>query len=457
MSLLALSSKASTLQEKLIKFVNERCIPAEKEYEDHIAKFAGADRWTSDAVPPVIERLKVEAQSLGFWNLFLPHPIPNHLLTAGSTGDDDVSMMTPSVRLSNREYGILCETMGRSGLAPEVCNCSAPDTGNMEVLLNHGTQTQQSKYLKPLLQGKIRSAFLMTEPDVASSDPWNLETKLTKIIEGDGRVKYVLNGKKWWSTGAMDPRCKVALVVTKMDYSHPSCRASSREAGKGSSQSSSKRGGNQTVVIVPMPHPGVKCVRPLTVFGYDDAPHGHAEVWLENVELDESAVVLGEGRGFEISQSRLGPGRIHHCMRAVGLAARCYELMLERTFQRQTFGKYLHEHGSCRELIADSKSDLEAARLLTLACAEDIDTLGARGARDKIALIKVTVPELTSRVVDRAVQIFGGAGVSGDFPLARALVGLRTLRIADGPDAVHKQSLAKLELKKAKKRIQARM
>lgn len=288
----------------------------------------------------------------------------------------------------------------------------------------------------------------MTEPDVASSDARNLETKLSKIVGVDGRVKYVLNGKKWWSTGAMDPRCKVALVVTNMDYSHPSCSVEEKKQNKR---------GNQTIVIVPMSNPGIKCVRPLTVFGYDDAPHGHAEVVMENVELDESSVVLGEGRGFEISQSRLGPGRIHHCMRAVGLAARCYELMLERTFQRQTFGKYLHEHGSCRELIADSAADLESARLLTLSCAEDIDSLGARGARDKIAMIKVTVPELTSRVVDRAVQIYGGAGVCGDFPLARALVGLRTLRIADGPDAVHKQSLALLEIKKAKKRMQSRM
>jgi len=428
--------------------VNEECIPAEKEYDRHVAQFSGADRWSSAAVPPVIERLKSKAQALGFWNLFLPHPVPGHLMAHGSSGEDGVSM-TPSMYLSNREYGILCEVMGRSTLAPEACNCSAPDTGNMEVLLKHGTKNQQSKYLKHLLEGKIRSAFLMTEPDVASSDARNLETKLTKIVGEDGRVKYVLNGKKWWSTGAMDPRCKVALVVAKMDYSHPSC--SSVEEKK-----QSKRG-NQTIVIVPMSNPGIKCVRPLTVFGYDDAPHGHAEVLMENVELDESAVVLGEGRGFEISQSRLGPGRIHHCMRAVGLAARCYELMLERTFQRQTFGKYLHEHGSCRELIADSASDLQSARLLTLACAEDIDSLGARGARDKIAMIKVTVPELTSRVVDRAVQIFGGAGVCGDFPLARALVGLRTLRIADGPDAVHKQSLALMELKKAKKRMQSRM
>ena len=290
------------MKEKLEKFVDERCIPAEIDYERHVEQFSGADRWSPEAVPPVIERLKSEARELGFWNLFLPHPVPGHLLA----GDDDESgSMSPSMYLSNREYGILCEVMGRSSLAPEACNCSAPDTGNMEVLLKHGTKSQQSAYLKSLLQGKIRSAFLMTEPDVASSDARNLETKLTKIVGEGGRVKYVLNGKKWWSTGAMDPRCKVALVVAKMDYSHPSC------SSEGTKEQPKR--GYQTVVIVPMTHPGVKCVRPLTVFGYDDAPHGHAEVCLENVVLDESAVVLGEGRGFEISQSRLGPGRIHHC------------------------------------------------------------------------------------------------------------------------------------------------
>jgi acyl-CoA dehydrogenase len=456
MSLLALSPTALILKDKLEKFVNERCIPAEIEYEDHIDRYSGVDRWKLAAIPPVMDQLKVEAQALGLWNVFLPHPIPDHLLAEDGTSSSSTNVgaasavpMVPSMYLSNREYGILCEVMGRSFLAPEACNCSAPDTGNMEVLLNHGTKDQQMKYLKPLLQGNIRSAFLMTEPDVASSDARNLQSKLTKIVEEDGRVRYVLNGKKWWSTGAMDPRCGVALVVAEMDYSHPS----SSKVGK----QSTTRDGNQTVVIVPMSHPGIKCIRPLTVFGYDDAPHGHAEVMMENVELDESAVILGEGRGFEISQSRLGPGRIHHCMRAVGLASRCYELMLERTFQRQTFGRYLHEHGSCRELIADSASDIEAARLLTLSCAEDIDRHGAQKARDKIALIKVTVPELTSRVVDRAVQIYGGAGVSGDFPLARALVGLRTLRIADGPDAVHKQSLALMEIKKAKKRMLSRL
>ena len=300
MSLLHLSPKASALKEKLEEFVNERCIPAEEEYERHVAQFSGADRWTLAAVPPVLSRLKAEAQSLGVWNLFLPHPIPSHLIEGG-TNNNDITI-TPSMYLSNREYGVLCEVMGRSTLAPEACNCSAPDTGNMEVLLKHGTKNQQAIHLKPLLQGKSRSAFLMTEPDVASSDARNLQTKLTKIVDNDGRVKYLLNGKKWWSTGAMDPRCKVALVVAQMDYSHSKC-----------SEEKVPKRDNQTVVVVPIPHPGVKCVRPLTIFGYDDAPHGHAEVWLENVELDESAIVLGEGKGFEISQSRLGPGRIHHC------------------------------------------------------------------------------------------------------------------------------------------------
>lgn len=303
MSLLSLSPGASILRDKLEKFVNDSCIPAEEEYERHISQFSGADRWTSAAVPPVLSRLKVEAQALGFWNLFLPHPIPRHLIAGGTSGCDDDISITPTIYLSNREYGILCEVMGRSTLAPEACNCSAPDTGNMEVLLKHGTESQQFTYLKPLLQGKIRSAFLMTEPDVASSDARNLQTKLTKIMGKDGRAKYILNGKKWWSTGAMDPRCRVALVVAQMDYSDSLC----------CSEEKVPKGGNQTVVIVPMPHPGVKCVRPLNVFGYDDAPHGHAEVWLENIELDKSAVILGEGKGFEISQSRLGPGRIHHC------------------------------------------------------------------------------------------------------------------------------------------------
>lgn len=447
MSLLTLSSEASDLRKRLHAFVHERCIPAEKEFEEHISKLSGPDRWREGAVPPVMMRLKSEAKKLGLWNLFLSHPLPPHL----------PHRLSPSVHLSNREYGILCETMGRSFLAPEACNCSAPDTGNMEVLLKFGTHEQQRRWLVPLLDGSIRSAFLMTEPDVASSDATNIRATLTKVREGGGAVSYVLNGKKWWSTGAMDPRCKFALVLARMDYSDPSC-VEDRDGMLGikeEREGKSRKHSDHTVVIVPIDAPGVRLVRALTVFGYDDAPHGHAEVHLDGVRLDGSSLVLGEGRGFEIAQSRLGPGRVHHCMRAVGQAARCYELMIERCLERETFGRPLWKHGMTQEMIADSAADLEVARLLTLSCAADIDERGAKDARDKIAMIKVAVPELTHRIVDRAVQVFGGAGVSGDFPLARLLAGLRTLRIADGPDAVHKQTLAFLEIKKALKRISA--
>mmetsp|Transcript_47706 Transcript_47706/g.144257 ORF Transcript_47706/g.144257 Transcript_47706/m.144257 type:complete len:388 (+) Transcript_47706:496-1659(+) len=378
---------------------------------------------------------------LGLWNLFLPHSLPSHLPRE----------LSPSVHLSNREYGILCETMGRSILAPEACNCSAPDTGNMEVLLKFGTKEQQQRWLVPLLDGTIRSSFLMTEPDVASSDATNIETKLTKICAENGKVVYVLNGKKWWSTGAMDPRCKFALVLARMDYTHPSCKANRTEPlGK---QAQDRKHSDHTVILVPIDTPGVHLARALTVFGYDDAPHGHAEVHLKDVQLDAASLILGEGRGFEIAQSRLGPGRVHHCMRAVGQAARCFEHMMERALGRETFGKHLWKHGMTQEMIADSAADLEAARLLTLSCAADIDEKGAKGARDKIAMIKFAVAELAHRVVDRAVQVFGGAGVSEDFPMARLLAGLRTLRIADGPDAVHKRTLALLEVKKALHRI----
>jgi acyl-CoA dehydrogenase len=440
-SLETLSPEVQILKEKLEIFVKEKCQPAEIEFEQHLENRIGKDRWTADAIPPVIERLKEEAKKQNLWNLFLPHPLPKFLLGNNST------VLEPSKYLSNREYGILCEIMGRSFLAPEACNCSAPDTGNMEVLLKHGTIEQQKKYLPSLLNGTSRSAFLMTEPDVASSDATNIETKLTKVRQNDGTFKYILNGKKWWSTGAMDPRCKLTLVLARMDYSHPSI--SSTLNNNNNDDANSSNHGAHTVVVLPMSK--VTMVRPLTVFGYDDAPHGHAEVAMKDIVLDESCLILGEGKGFEIAQSRLGPGRIHHCMRAVGLAARCYELMLERTLQRKTFGKYLWEHGGCQEMIADSRSDIEAARLLTLSCAAAIDEHGAIKARDKIAMIKVSVPNLAFKVIDRAMQVHGGAGVCGDFPLARALSGMRTLRIADGPDEVHKRTIALIEIKKAKK------
>lgn len=293
----------------------------------------------------------------------------------------------------------------------------------------------------------------MTEPNVASSDAANIETRLTRIEErGSGDVSYLLNGEKWWSTGAMDPRCAFALVLAKMDYSR--CGGISKEkiSKKGEKRKSgSGRHGAHTVALIPSS--AIEPIRPLTVFGYDDAPHGHAHIILRDIHIQPSSLILGEGRGFEIAQSRLGPGRIHHCMRAVGLASRCYELMLVRTMERETFGKKLCEHGGCQEMIADSANDLEAAGLLTLSCAAEIDARGADGARARIAGIKVAVPDLCFRVVDRAVQIFGGAGVDGNLPLAKALAGLRTLRIADGPDAVHRRTLARVEIIKARKTL----
>jgi len=325
----------------------------------------------------------------------------------------------------------------------------------MEVLLHFGTPPQKQQYLLPLLQGKIRSAFLMTEPQVASSDATNIETTLQRIETKTGSIHYVLNGRKWWSTGAMDPRCQVAIVLAKMDYSHPSCTVHQQHLQNDQeTKKKNSRHGSHTVVLIPMKNnPGVTMVRPLTVFGYDDAPHGHAEVALNSIRVHPSQLIIGEGSGFQVAQARLGAGRVHHCMRSIGLASRCYELMLQRTLERKTFGQYLWQHGGCQELIADSASDIEAARLLTLHCADAMDNMGAKRARDKIASIKVVVPELTSRVVDRAVQVHGGAGVCQDFILARALAGLRTLRIADGPDAVHKRTLALLEIKKAKQQL----
>lgn len=440
-SLTSLRPEVQELHAKLQNFVETECIPAEKEFHEHLAQRHGPDRWTSQAIPPCLDRLKARAKALGLWNLF----IPPHLI-------DKVPdpSLRPRLALSYREYGILCETMGRCiDLAPEACNCSAPDTGNMEVLLEFGTKRQKEQYLLPLLRGDIRSAFLMTEPAVASSDPTNLETVLIQQNQRlNGKVVYELRGRKWWSTGAMDPRCRVALVVARVEDRR---RAGQTEEHAGRSHAA------HTMVAVPLPHSKVTCERALTVFGYDDAPHGHAQVALNGVILDESDLIHGEGKGFVIAQARLGPGRIHHCMRSIGLAARCYELMLQRAMQRRTFGMYLWEHGGCQEMIADSCADLEAARLLTLSCAAAMDTLGIKRSRDKIALIKVAVPELTYRVIDRAVQVFGGAGLSEDYILAKALAGIRSLRIADGPDAVHKRTLARLEIKGARQQKQSRL
>jgi alkylation response protein AidB-like acyl-CoA dehydrogenase len=313
-SLSYLRPEVAALQQTLQQFVQDEVIPAEAEYAHHMKGRHGTDRWTMDAIPPCLFRLQQRAKSLGLWNLFLPPRLISHLPRAALA-----EQLQPAIALSYREYGILCETMGRSiELCPQATNCSAPDTGNSEVLLEFGTPQQQETYLLPLLRGDIRSTFLMTEPDVASSDPTNLETKLTKILHKNGGVEYVLTGRKWWSTGAMDPRCRVALVVAKMDYSHPSCSRSSSSTSETNDKDENKHGAH-TIVLVPLPHPGVRLVRPLTVFGYDDAPFGHAEVVLDHVQLSTEHLILGEGSGFRVSQARLGPGRIHHCMRAIGM------------------------------------------------------------------------------------------------------------------------------------------
>src|SRR5271170_2713620 len=394
------SPKVQDLQKRVTAFMEEHIYPNEAQYKCHCE---GPDRWQP---VPVIEELKPKARAAGLWNLFLP---------ASEHG----------AGLTNLEYAPLCEIMGRSPLGPEVFNCSAPDTGNMEVLERYGSPALKEQWLKPLLAGEIRSCFAMTEPKVASSDATNIESS---IVRDGGH--YVINGRKWWSSGAGDPRCKVAIFMGKTDPTAPKHK-------------------QQSMIVVPMDAQGVSIQRVLTVFGYDHAPHGHGEVLFENVRVPAGNLLLGEGRGFEIAQGRLGPGRIHHCMRAIGLAERALEAMCARAKGRVAFGTSLAEMGAIRQAIGQSRCDIEQARLMTLKAAWMMDTVGNKAARAEIAIVKVIVPTMAGAVIDRAIQVHGGAGLSQDFFLAEAFAETRFLRIGDGPDEVHREALARIELARA--------
>jgi acyl-CoA dehydrogenase len=393
--------KVKDLQRRLQAFLDEHIYPNEQRYRDEIER----NPWSPTKI---IEELKPKARTAGLWNLFLPES--EH-----------------GAGLTNLEYAPLCEMMGRSEIAPEVFNCSAPDTANMEVLTRYATPEQKERWLKPLLAGEIRSCFAMTEPAVASSDATNIESRIVR--DGD---HYLISGRKWWTSGAGDPRCKIAIFMGKTDPSAPPHK-------------------QQSMILLPMDAPGVKIERLLRVFGYDHAPHGHGEVTFENVRVPASNVLLGEGRGFEIAQGRLGPGRIHHCMRCIGVAERALETMCNRVQARVAFGKPLAEQGSIRAVIAKSRMEIEQARLLTLKAAYMMDTMGNKAARTEIAMIKVVAPNVALRVLDRAIQAHGGAGVSQDTFLAAAWASVRTLRIADGPDEVHLESIARWELARGKK------
>ncbi len=390
--------KVTELSSQIDEFIKAYVYPNEPAYFEYLDQ--GESRWV---IPPIIEELKQKARDAGLWNLFLPESD----LGAG---------------LSNLEYAPLAELMGRSRIASEVFNCSAPDSGNMEVLARYGNDAQKDEWLTPLLNGEIRSAFAMTEPDVASSDATNIQA--TIVRDGD---EYLINGRKWWTSGAMDPRCKILIFMGKTDPE-------------------AERHSQQSMILVPIDTPGVTVVRPLTVYGYDDAPHGHAEMTFADVRVPASNLLLGEGRGFEIAQGRLGPGRIHHCMRLIGLAERALEMMCVRANERVAFGRPLSAQGVVREAIANSRIEIDQARLLTLKAADMMDKVGNKAARSEIAMIKVVAPSMALRVIDRAVQVHGGAGVCDDFSLAGAWAGARTLRLADGPDEVHRAAIAKLEL-----------
>ncbi|KZE13005.1 acyl-CoA dehydrogenase [Priestia aryabhattai] len=394
------SDKVVKLQKELSSFMEEHIYPNERLYEQQLNE--QPSRWS--AVPPIMEELKEKAKRAGLWNLFLPES-------------------EYGAGLTNVEYAPLCEIMGRSIIGPEAFNCGAPDTGNMEVLVRYGTPEQKEKWLKSLLNGDIRSCFSMTEPDVGSSDATNIQCSIVR--EGD---EYVINGRKWWSSGAGDPRCKIAIVMGKSDFN-----ASKYE--------------QQSMILVPLNTPGVKIERMLPVFGYDHAPHGHAEIHYDNVRVPASNMLLGEGKGFAIAQGRLGPGRIHHCMRLIGAAERALEELCKRIQSRSTFNKLLSQQGVIQEWVAESRIEIEQARLLTLKAAYMMDTVGNKKARKEIAMIKVIAPAMALKVIDRAIQAFGAAGVSEDTPLAALWANARTLRLADGPDEVHKAQLARLELK----------
>ena len=396
------SEKSKELQQRLISFIEAHIVPIESEYITFQSDTK--NNWTRF---PKLEMLKQKAKDAGLWNLFLPKEY----------GD-----LSPG--LSNLEYAPLAEIMGRKIWVSEIFNCAAPDTGNMEVLAKYGNKSQKEAWLAPLMDGEIRSAFLMTEPEVASSDATNIETSI--VLEGD---EYVINGRKWWSSGAMDPNCKVAIVMGKSDPNAP-------------------RHQQQSMVLVPMNTPGLEVVRPLSIFGYYDSPEGHAEIVLKNVRVPKANLILGEGRGFEIAQGRLGPGRIHHCMRLVGMAQYALELMSQRTLERATFGKKFYEYSSIRHEIAKSQCEIEQARLLTLSAADKMDKAGNKEAKDIIAMIKIIAPNMAQKVIDRAMQILGGKGVGPDTYLPHYFALARILRLADGPDEVHMYQLGKSCIKK---------
>jgi acyl-CoA dehydrogenase len=400
----AFTDKVKAMQAKLNAFMDEHIYPNEHRFHQEVLENR---RKGNPWIPTkIIEELKPRARAAGLWNLFLPH-----------------SKRAPE-GLSNLEYAPLCEIMGRVTFAAEAFNCSAPDTGNMETIERYGSEEHKRQWLEPLLRGEIRSAFLMTEPNVASSDATNIECRIEK--QGD---EYIVNGLKWWSSGGGDPRCKLYIVMGRTNPDAP-------------------RHSQQSMILVPSDAPGVKVLRPLSVFGYDDAPHGHMEIELKNVRVPASNILLGEGRGFEIAQGRLGPGRIHHCMRQIGVAERALELMCKRSLSRVAFGRAIAEQGVTRERIAQARIMIDSARWLVLNAAYMMDTVGNKGAKAEIAMIKVLAPTMTLQVIDWAMQVHGGAGVSDDFPLAMMYAHSRTLRFADGPDEVHRNAIAKLELAK---------